>query len=76
MARPLWQLLINHADFGRELSLSCDECFTIMDFFADQLVSGADPTSLRPSIKQHLSNCPDCRIKFNDWIEQLEKKAG
>ncbi len=73
MPRPLWQLLIDFKQSQRERNITCDECFMILEFYADQLASGVDPQALKPEIKQHLAGCPDCRSKYIAWISRLEK---
>jgi hypothetical protein len=73
MARPLWQLLIDFRDSQKAQALSCDECFTILEFYADQLASGVDPHALQPAIKRNLTHCPDCPAKFADWLSRLER---
>ncbi len=76
MSRPLWQLLMDFNEAQKAQKLSCDECFMILEFYADQLASGADPTVLQPSLKQHLAHCPNCRSKFAAWISRLEKMSS
>ncbi len=73
MPRPLWQLLIDFKKSQRERNLTCDECFTILEFYADQLASGVDPQIVQPEIKQHLAGCPDCRSSCIARISRLEK---
>ncbi len=71
MTRPLWQLLVGFNEAQKAQKLSCDECFSILEYYAEQLASGADPAILQPSIKQHLAHCPNCRSKFAAWISRL-----
>jgi hypothetical protein len=48
----------------RETEIGCDECFEQMDHFAEMELSGMDAGSVMPLVSDHLSNCEDCREKF------------
>jgi hypothetical protein len=70
MARPLWQILMSLAE--PESRFTCEECFAVMSFFADQLESGVDPDELHDPVARHLARCPECHVKMRDWIEELK----
>ncbi len=70
--RPLWQLLIDFYNPAATRRLSCEECFIVLDFLAEQLASDSHPEALQPLIKQKLAGCPNCQSKFVDWIKQME----
>jgi hypothetical protein len=71
MTRPLWQLLIRSREQNFP-ELNCEECFAILDYFAGQLADGADPEEMRGPVVNHLSRCPECQPKFNQWLIQLD----
>jgi hypothetical protein len=45
-----------------------------MEHLADEAVAGADQTTLRTAIKDHLTNCPDCHEHHQHRLEQMEDK--
>ena len=75
MARPLWQLLIDSKSLQKDKGITCEECFMVLEYYADQLAAGADPDTLHQPVLSHLARCPDCRSKFAIWLEQLEDIA-
>lgn len=72
MVRPLWQLLLDFNEAKKAQQMTCDECFMVLEFYADQFASGVDPQTLNPALKQHLAHCPNCSSKFAAWIRELE----
>jgi hypothetical protein len=73
MARPLWQLLLDLYESNKELNINCEDCFTVLEFYADELAAGINPDELEPSIKRHISQCFECTSKFSDWMSRLDK---
>jgi len=71
MTRPLWQLLLEEPS-----QLSCDECFAVMEYYAEILAQGG--AALLPQIMQHLAGCPSCRVEhraaLRRWIESEGEK--
>jgi predicted anti-sigma-YlaC factor YlaD len=72
MTRPLWQLLTSPLNSDYDKPLTCEECFVILEYYADQLVAGTDPETLRESVRQHLDHCPGCREYFASQLDRLE----
>jgi len=64
MTESLWQLLQeNPAD------LTCDECFAVMEYYAELLVQGGEV--LFPEITNHLEGCPSCRAEHRAALLHL-----
>jgi hypothetical protein len=74
MSRPLWQLLAYGLDLDNGQELTCDECFAVLEFYADLLASGADPQKLYQPVRRHLAHCPNCCKQFQQWIKHLEDR--
>jgi hypothetical protein len=74
--RPLWQILISFKERSQPVSLSCDECFQYMEHLAEEALAGADKATLQEAIKDHLTNCPDCREHHLQRLEQLETRLS
>jgi len=48
----------------RDVELSCDDVFAVLDQFTELAAQGEDVAKLMPLIKQHLDMCPDCRDEY------------
>jgi len=70
--RPLWKLLLLAHESKKELQITYEECFTLLEFDADCLAAGADPAEIRSIVNSHLALCSSRSIQFDDWLESLE----
>jgi hypothetical protein len=68
MTKPLWQTLIKSALETEEVEISCQECYELLDEYADLLIAGAAPCQVLTLVKQHLRHCPDCTDLFECLI--------
>ncbi len=64
MPRALWQLLLEDPS-----DLTCDECFAVMEYYAEVLVRGG--VDLLPEIIEYLERCPDCRLQHREALRRL-----
>lgn len=48
----------------REVELTCDEVFALLDEFTELATQGEDVRQLMPLVQQHLDTCPDCRDEY------------
>jgi len=71
--RSLWQLLLLTRDVGSRVQLTCEECFTLLEYDAELLADGIVPDEIRPAVSRLLSLCPQCRAKFDGWLEKLDR---
>jgi hypothetical protein len=76
MSRPVWQLLMLASDSTKSLDLTCEECFSLLEFDAYLLATGAISDEIRPFVSHHVALCPECQIKFNGWLDKLAGDAG
>jgi len=75
--RPLWQLLLLARNASEGVTLSCDDCFLILEYLADtNHKNGADADFLGMIARKHLSCCPDCRQFYLQRLEQLEQSLA
>jgi len=71
--RPLWRLLLAATIQKEGVSLSCDDCFAILEYLADLRARvGVSIDLLRMLARNHLSCCPNCRKYYLQRLEQLE----
>ena len=57
MSKELLQELLKSALETQEYEITCEECFELMDQYADLLIDGTDPAKLMPLVTQHLKMC-------------------
>ncbi len=48
----------------RDVELTCDEVFAVLDQFAEMTARGEDVSRLMPLVKHHLDMCPDCMEEY------------
>ena len=64
MTRPLWKLVLKDPS-----SLTCDECFALMEYYAEVLTRG--DTSILPKVLDHLKRCPYCASQHREALRRL-----
>ena len=73
--RPFWQTLVA-ADSDESIALTCDECFIILEYLAEEAAEGADLQPLQKTAQHHLSHCPDCREHHLKRLIELEAQLA
>ena len=71
LPRPLWEILLA-AESNNPRELTCDECFAIIEYLADELADGADSQTIKRAARQHLTHCPDCRQHHERRLREIE----
>jgi len=64
MSEPLWRLLLKGSS-----DLSCQECFAVIEFYADLLAKGGP--ELLPDVLEHLEGCPVCPTEHRQALKRL-----
>lgn len=72
LSRPIWKLLIVVSESDQSVKLTCDECFNILDYLADEAIRGIDLNVLREALHRHIEHCEDCREHHLKKLEGLE----
>ena len=70
--RPLWQLLTVVSQPEELADLSCEECFTLFEFLAEEAYQDKENSRLRKHVQDHFTFCPDCRLFYEKRLEALE----
>lgn len=73
MSTPLWYLLIELEQSEGDRTLTCNQCFAIMDLLALALESGIDREQLLLLARRHMAQCPGCRENLLARLEELEQ---
>ncbi|MEN8173421.1 MAG: hypothetical protein ABFS03_11150 [Chloroflexota bacterium] len=71
----LWQLLLLTSDSEKVVSLTCEQCFALLEYDADLLIAGADPDDIRPSVSHHLELCSSCKGQIENWLENYKENT-
>ena len=69
--RPLWQLLTTVSQPEELANLSCEECFTLFEFLAEEAYQDKRNPRLRKLMRDHFTFCPDCRLFYEKRLEAL-----
>ena len=59
----------------REVELTCDEVFALLDQFTELAAQGEDVRKLMPLVQQHLDMCGDCREEYKVLANILQGTA-
>ena len=74
MTVALWQVLLKLGPDQPDADLNCDECFTLLNYVAEQLAGGADVMDYSRAIRQHLEHCLDCQEHHLQRLSDLEAR--
>ena len=72
--RPIWRILTAAAEPGSEVTLTCDECFAIMEHLAFEAIKGLDQEMIHRAIRRSIAHCPDCTEHHKQRLAELEAK--
>ena len=75
MNNKVWQKLLKSALETEEIEISCEECFELLDNYADLIVEGTDAEALMPEVKQHLKQCNCCVSELEALMIMLQEIA-
>lgn len=73
--KPLWKTLLSLAIESQEYGLNCEECYNLLDQYADILDSGVEPSEVVGMVKQHLDHCSNCDELFQAML-LIAEEAG
>ena len=69
---PLWRTLLKSALETEEYEITCEECFDILDMYADLVLEGTDPAEIMPQVKQQ-SELEALMLMIQDAAAQQDK---
>ena len=68
-ARLNW--LLKSVFTERPDEISCQECFEVVDTFAELKLAGRNAAEAMPLVQDHLDRCPPCREEFEALLDAL-----
>lgn len=72
---PLWRALLKSALETEEYEITCEECFDVLDMYADLVIEGTEPAEIMPHVKQHLKHCHCCESELEALMIMLQEAA-
>jgi hypothetical protein len=69
--RRLWQVLLHMAEGAKGESLSCEECFMLLDCVSDLLADGYAVDEVMPLADKYLQRCPQCQQEYLQDLYEL-----
>lgn len=59
------------SESDQSVKVTCDECFNILDYLADEAKRGIDLNVLREALHRHIEHCEYCREHHLRRLEEL-----
>jgi hypothetical protein len=75
MNKKLLQMLLKSALETEEYEITCEECFEVMDQYADLILDGTDPAEIMPLVTQHLKMCQCCTGELEAMVMMIQEAA-
>jgi predicted anti-sigma-YlaC factor YlaD len=72
MSSQLWEVMVKLEETRAEESLTCPECFAVIELLAEGASLGVEYEQLAALAREHLSQCSDCREALLAQLERLE----
>lgn len=72
MSSQLWEVMVKLEATRTRDSLSCPECFAVIELLAEGASLGVEYEQLASLAREHLSQCSDCREALLGQLERLE----
>jgi hypothetical protein len=73
MSNPHIQQLLSFIVETEDCEIGCDECFNLLDSYAETLFNGEDPEQVMPGVKQHLKHCFCCEHELEALLVMLKE---
>ncbi len=55
--------------------LTCGECYSEVDRFAEMELTGKNPGEAMPLVQQHLERCGNCKEEYEALLKALQAMA-
>ena len=73
MTNSTWQTLLQSTLETQDYEIACEECFDLLDMYAELLIAQENPDAMMPTVKQHLNQCKCCAGEFEALMIMLEE---
>jgi hypothetical protein len=72
--RSIYEILLQASAPGNEITLSCDECFILMEYLADLNGVALSPDAIKKALLKHFDHCPGCYQHHLKRLNELTEK--
>lgn len=72
MSAQLWELLLKIEKFEPDQTLTCMECFSIIELLVVGVELGIEIERLEQLLRKHLAHCPGCQEQITERLKELE----
>ena len=55
----------------KDAAIGCDDCYELLDRYADLIEAGGDLEQIYPQVKAHLEDCGGCSEEFDALLTAL-----
>lgn len=76
MAKTTWQALLRAALETEEYEIGCEECYDVLDMYAEVLLAEGNPARVMPTVEQHLKQCNCCAAELEALMIMLNKAVA
>jgi hypothetical protein len=73
---PAWQTLLKSVLETEEIEIDCQECYELLDSYAELLLTSAEPAQIMPAVEQHLKQCNCCLHELEALMIMLQEAAA
>ena len=73
MEKSKWQAFIEAVLETAENEIACEECFELLDSYADLLLENPKAAEIMPAVEQHLKQCNCCGAELEAMLIMLDK---
>ena len=56
--------------------IGCDECFDVLDRYAELELAGVDAALDNPPMRAHLDGCPACKEEHDELLAFLRERGA
>lgn len=72
--RSLFEIFIRSSKSGKEITLTCDECFLVMEYFVELVLEGVTLDEIKKPLLKHIAHCPDCEEHHLGRLREMEEQ--
>ena len=72
LTRSSLKQLLQGVTASQAKSIGCDDCWDVLDRFAELELAGKDAVQALPLVEDHLMRCGECRDEYAAFLEALK----
>jgi hypothetical protein len=72
--RSLLEIFIRSSAPGHTITLNCDECFIVMEYFVELALEGCTFDDIKNVLVDHMNHCLDCQEHHLQRLREIEEQ--